>query len=345
MRAEVKTDNGPKSLRPAISVALPTRDRWSLARRALSSVLKQRDVDLEVLVVDDGSAVAEHDSEEFRDDRVRIIRCPESRGVAAARNVALAEASAEWVAFLDDDDLWAPEKLSRQLAVAQITGAGFVWTTQVVVDATLRPVELWSAPAGAGIGSRLSTHNAIGGPSSVIARTDLVKAAGGFDEHLAILADWDLWVGLNEIAQGAACDEVLTAYVLHDKNMHLTELGGALAERRYMLNKRGPATAPRDDSRYWEWVAGSYRRDNRRVSAARVYASMFRRFHHPRDLARAVGVLLGEPAMRLGARGETGAPVEVELPWLDAIRAQVRGEPDAPGAPALPEASGCGAAP
>src|SRR5688500_342442 len=106
-------DQRPAATRdsPEVTVVIPTRDRWNLLeRRALRSVLAQEDVRLEVVVVDDGSSEPAPPSIE-RDERVRVVRHETSRGVPAARNTGIGEATAAWTAFLDDDDLWAPRKL------------------------------------------------------------------------------------------------------------------------------------------------------------------------------------------------------------------------------------------
>src|SRR5690348_694187 len=98
---------------PDISVVIPTRNRWDLlSRSGLSAALMQEDVDVEIIVVDDGST----DETPARlaaleDPRVTVIRHDQPRGVAAARNRGIAAARGEWLAFLDDDDLWAPDKL------------------------------------------------------------------------------------------------------------------------------------------------------------------------------------------------------------------------------------------
>ena len=92
-----------------VSVIIPTRNRAELLRRTLGTVLSQRLRELEVIVVDDASTdgtPAVLDA--VADERVRTIRHPERRGVAAARNIGVDAAVGRWVAFLDDDDLWAP---------------------------------------------------------------------------------------------------------------------------------------------------------------------------------------------------------------------------------------------
>jgi glycosyltransferase involved in cell wall biosynthesis len=116
VRATVKSGGLPV---PGVSVVIPTHNRSDLLALTLRSALSQRDVAFEVIVVDDGSA--DETSEVVAglgDPRVRLIRHDVSQGVSAARNRGIAEARAEWIAFLDDDDLWAPDKLSFQLTAA-----------------------------------------------------------------------------------------------------------------------------------------------------------------------------------------------------------------------------------
>ena len=102
-----------------ISIVIPTRDRPKLLLETLHYVLRQCEVELEVLVVDDGSTerVAETILE-LADSRVRVLRNDAAKGVSAARNRGIDEAQGDWVAFSDDDDLWAPHKLEMQLASA-----------------------------------------------------------------------------------------------------------------------------------------------------------------------------------------------------------------------------------
>src|SRR5690242_16683672 len=89
----------------------------------------QRDVSLEVVVVDDGSADGTREAlAALQDPRVRVVRHDQSRGQAVARDSGVAAARAEWVAFLDDDDRWSPDKLRRQLDAAAAVDADFVYT-------------------------------------------------------------------------------------------------------------------------------------------------------------------------------------------------------------------------
>src|SRR5690349_9916448 len=97
---------------PEVTVVVPTRDRHARLAATLAGVLRQRDVDLEVVVVDEASSPPVGAS---ADPRVRVLRHDEPQGVARARNAGLSAAQGAWVAFCDDDDLWGPEKLRRQL--------------------------------------------------------------------------------------------------------------------------------------------------------------------------------------------------------------------------------------
>lgn len=104
---------------PLVSVVIPTRARPALVPLAARSALGQTLRDLEVVVVLDGPDPATREAlERVGDDRLRLVELPASHGVAAARNAGVADARAPWVAFLDDDDLWLPAKLERQLEAA-----------------------------------------------------------------------------------------------------------------------------------------------------------------------------------------------------------------------------------
>jgi glycosyltransferase involved in cell wall biosynthesis len=234
---------------------MPTFQRWDRVGRSLRCALEQNGVDVEVVIVSDGERRMPEDMLPPDERRVRVIYPPEPRGVAYARNLGIQEAGAQWVAFLDDDDLWAPDKLGRQLAAARETGAGWVFASALAVDDGMRPLELFRAPTSDGLLAALFEFQRIpAGCSSVMARTELLRSVGGFDETLHQLADWDLWIRLAEAAPGAPVDEVMVGYVQHPGSMLLThdewvftefnrfrdkhrKLGGAVAGQ--MINAEG----------------------------------------------------------------------------------------------------------
>lgn len=103
-----------------VSVVIPTWNRPLLVQRAVKSALAQTFKELEVLVVIDGTDAATcAELAALSDPRLKVIELPSRSGAAAARNAGVAQAKGEWIAFLDDDDEWLPEKLERQLATVQ----------------------------------------------------------------------------------------------------------------------------------------------------------------------------------------------------------------------------------
>ncbi len=100
-----------------VSVVIPTRNRPEVVRRAVDSVLAQTYRDFEIIVVIDGPDLATQAAlREVSDPRLHVLPLPESLGGSDARNAGIAASAGEWVAFLDDDDEWLPQRLERQLA-------------------------------------------------------------------------------------------------------------------------------------------------------------------------------------------------------------------------------------
>jgi glycosyltransferase involved in cell wall biosynthesis len=105
---------------PTVSVVIPTRQRGELLQRAVGSALAQSHQDIEVIVVVDGPDDESGPAlERFADPRVRVVQHDDRKGAPAARNTGAAAANGEWVALLDDDDEWLPDKLATQLALAK----------------------------------------------------------------------------------------------------------------------------------------------------------------------------------------------------------------------------------
>lgn len=287
-----------------VTVVIPTRDRPALLADALASVAAQNHPATRTLVVDDGSMEPPATAPE---GAVEVVRGGAGGGVSAARNRGLERVTTEWVAFLDDDDLWAPHKLARQLAAATRAGAAFAWCAVVVVDHRRRPVGIVRAADPAALLPRLLRTNVVGTPSAVLARTELVRAVGGFDEELALLADWDLWLRLATAGRGAASPEVLVAYTEHPGSMTVTASGRVGAELARMARTHAALVAAHGGrlggAELSRWSAGGRRRGGGRLGAARAYAATGLRERDAGSLLRAPVALLGERRVaRLRAR-------------------------------------------
>lgn len=292
---------------------VPTRNRRPILERAIRSALAQNDVVLEVIVVDDGSSddTPEWLREAASDPRVRSLRNETALGPAAARNAGLATARGRWSAFLDDDDFWAPGKLRAQLDAAAMEDAGFVYSPTIVVDEKLVPLGVDPAAVPAGRLRDLLKHNSIpGGCSSAMGTTESVRAVGGFDERLRVLADWDLWLRLADV-RGAMTQGATVAYVEHSGGMHVTGARATLAELAYMRDKHRRALEEHDVDMgggvwFWLWIAAGVRASGATSAATRLSLEAAVRFRSPGALSRAIVGLFTD---RL-ARHDLFAPLE-----------------------------------
>jgi glycosyltransferase involved in cell wall biosynthesis len=307
---------------PEVSVVIPTRNRWPLLAETLASALGQQDVDFEVIVVDDGS----HDETADRlaecgDTRVRAFRHDRGQGVARARNRGIAEARGQWIAFLDDDDLWSPMKLRTQLDAVRREHAAFAYGSAVEFDEHAMNIGLWPAPEPQELAPKLLTNrNPIpAGCSNVLARIDLVRRLGGFDENLFQLADWDMWLRLVQAGNGAVCDDVLVGYRKHSANMLTVRERDIFSEFSYLTSKHAAASAARglrfNGVDLARWVAWHHRRASRRREAARAYLRGAAAYRSPSDVLRALNVLVNPRAAGPGLTSG-GPPGYSPPPWL-----------------------------
>ena len=198
----------------AVTVVIPTKDRAQLLAQTVVAGLAQRDVAVEVIIVDDGSAQPVR-SRTTGSASTATSEAPGGSGTK--RRAALA--MSPWTAFTDDDDLWAPEKLPPLLAVSSILvrrGAGATG----YVDEGLELLSPGLPPPSGDVSSGLLARNSIpGGGSGVLADTELLRELGGFDPDLRMCADYELWIRLALASPLAAVGDPLLAYRVHGGGM------------------------------------------------------------------------------------------------------------------------------
>jgi glycosyltransferase involved in cell wall biosynthesis len=252
---------------PTVSVVIPTRDRRHLLLRAVRSVLAQLHVGLEVLVVDDGSTDRTGEAVVSLDDpRIRMLRHRSSRGVATARNAGVEAAEGTWIALLDDDDLWAPDKLARQVTAAEEVAARWAYAGVVEIDETGRILGGEPPPSPELLLRELPGRNLMpAGSSNVIVRAELLRSSGGFDAALRHLADWDMWLRLARYGPPACVAVPLVAYRLHPAQTTL-DTRGMMAEARVLHDRHGA-----DINTIRRWLAWSHLRRGRRRAAIGAY--------------------------------------------------------------------------
>ncbi len=180
-----------------ISVIVPTFNRADLLPRALDSIRSQElsefNVELEVIVVDDGSTdTTEHLIEQCYSDVCYVKQA--QKGVSAARNLGLEQATGEWVALLDSDDEWLPHKLAAQLRRLEDQRLKICHTEEIWVRNGVRVNQMNKhQKSGGDVFERCLPLCAMS-PSSILIHQDVFDHVGVFDEALPACEDYDLWL-------------------------------------------------------------------------------------------------------------------------------------------------------
>jgi glycosyltransferase involved in cell wall biosynthesis len=290
----------------SVSVVIPAFNAAETVAETIESALAQTREPLEVLVVDDGSTDATAEIAERFGPPVVCLRTPNS-GVSRARNSGIERAAGDYVAFLDADDLWRPEKLERQLdALATRERAEVSTTARIRVDANLNEIERTGVSAFEDPCETLLLESmALGPVSSIVARRELLREVGGFDARFSQSADWDLMLRLSLRTGLAPVDEPLVLYRTTPGNMSsnielLERDTFAVLDRFYGANPpaRYRALKRRVYSNHWLIVSGSYLQVGRPGAALRSLARALRA--RPAAGWRALGV----PYRRLKRRAQ-----------------------------------------
>ena len=278
-------------------------------------MLSQQQVELEVIVIDEAST---DDTAALLatlgDARVRVIHHDRPRGVSAARNRGASEAHGEWLAFVDDDDLWAPDKLVRQIHAAQVSGRDWAYAGSVNIGdrgqvvygrPPLPPEEVVAA---------LPRYNAIpGGGSNVVVRRTTWMEVGPFDTRLRNTEDWEMWIRLAKHGPPAWVCSPLVGYRVHNSNssLDIAEIvrGTKLIE--------GVHRTTADWGRLHRWLAESCLRSGQRREAVGQFARAAAR-GQLRGVVADVGDIVrrrvARSVLRLGTEKAT-----TRDPWIAAV--------------------------
>ena len=204
---------------PHISVIVTTYNRANFIERAIKSILNQSYQDFEIIIVDDGSTDnTEEIIKGYEDRRINYIRHKKNRGTSAARNIGIKRASGEYIAFLDSDDEWLPEKLERQVVVLQneSTEVGVVYSNLRYIDENGKDMHKLLCPKKEGyIYKDLLGENCVGPPSTLLIRKECFNQVGLFDSLQDAHEDWDMWIRIAKFYRFALIKIPLVKYRLH----------------------------------------------------------------------------------------------------------------------------------
>lgn len=187
---------------PLLSIIIPTHNRPQLVLRAVKSALQQTIEDLEVIVVDDASQTP---PQLPQDSRVRMIRLPQPRGGAAARNIGTQKANSRWVTYLDDDDRLLPDMASVSLkALSENTSTSpiAVISGLEVVDSRGKVIQKRKPPALRSQGAHFFLEELEAGYSyntkqTLVVERKVIEQIGGWDETFRSRVHSELFLRLN----------------------------------------------------------------------------------------------------------------------------------------------------
>jgi len=246
---------------PRVSIIMNVRNGAATLRAALESALAQTHRDWELIVWDDRSC---DDSAavvaEFADYRIRYILAPDDTSLGQARGLAMRQAQGEWLAFLDQDDIWLPRKLELQMALTDSPQVGLVYGRTVCFypDGRQRDFdqfhEFSDLPEG-DIFAELLGRGCFIAMSSALFRRSAVEEIGGIPSQVRVTPDYFLYLAVSRRHSARAVQQVICRYRVHPGNMTSIYRRESLEETLTLVEVWREQMPPRDFARRHAGVA------------------------------------------------------------------------------------------
>lgn len=239
-----------------VSIIIPTYNRPTYLEMAIRSVLKQSYQNFEIIIVDDNPHSLVTDSGFFKNDkRIRYFKNEINQGAPFSRNFGVSKAKGEYIAFLDDDDFWAADKLEKQLKHFSRLGSefgvvycGFYFT---VGESIIKRSNKYYSENDL---SNITMERCPFGSPTPLIRKKIFMETDGFDVTLPSCQDWDFWIRITKICKCSPVMEALAFYRIHGEQIS-TDISKKISGRRAILEKYRY-----DFSKYPSIISNHYRR-------------------------------------------------------------------------------------
>lgn len=243
------------TMRPSIDVIIPLYNGAAFIATAIESVIAQTYSPTHIIIINDGSTDKGPEiatSYQTKTSIPLVIINQENKGLSAARNTGINTATSEYIAFLDADDVWIPEKLQKQIGVfnkSDISNLGLVYCLYNIINAQgqIDPhgfvVPLDTSIRGAVFSKLLKGNKILSSGSGVLIKRTVFETVGQFNETLRFGEDWDMWLRIAEQYGVDYSDTVLVHIRRHGQNMTTSkkrvfqgEIAFYRVWLRYMIN-------------------------------------------------------------------------------------------------------------
>ena len=226
---------------PFFSVVIPTYNRVEFLLEAVESVITQTFNDFEVIIVDDGSTDTTVETiGRLADNRITLVQNDRGKGGAGTRNAGIFRATGSWIAFLDDDDIWFPEKLQKQHDYLKTVESevGMIYTGHVRFKESIAKVYQAFIPTLEGqIFRELLYKNSIAGFYSVAIRRDILMTLEGLDERFPAQQDHDLYTRVARDYKVACLPEPLVYVRFSEEGRITTNVSRRLKSSQLFFEK------------------------------------------------------------------------------------------------------------
>lgn len=237
-----------------VTVIIPTKNRLSLLKRAIESVRKQTWTNIEIIIIDEASTdgTKEYLRElQQTDICVKVVFNTTSVGAAQSRNLGIELAKGDFIAFIDDDDEWMPEKTRKQIDFLTHNSEYVAVTCdfEIIHKKGKLGLKIKRIPLTLDK-QELLCYNFLGGASMCLAKTSALKEINGFNPSLPSCQDWDLWLKLLSVGKIGVLSEPLVRYYSQNEDRISSKLNNVYEGRRSIYfsyrNQMTESTAKRN---------------------------------------------------------------------------------------------------